>query len=57
VVARGAREQQAMPVIGLLDSTSPDVHTNLLRSFRQGLNETGFVESWNVAIEEIFPYR
>jgi putative ABC transport system substrate-binding protein len=44
-------QQQAMPVIGLLDSTSPDVHTNLLRSFRQGLNETGFVEGSNVAIE------
>ena len=49
VVARA--QQAAMPVIGLLDSTSPDVHTNLLRSFRQGLNETGFVEGWNVAIE------
>ena len=24
-------QQPAMPVIGLLDSTSPDVHTNLLR--------------------------
>jgi putative ABC transport system substrate-binding protein len=44
-------QQQAMPVIGLLDSTSPDVHTNLLRSFRQGLNETGLVEGSNVAIE------
>ena len=47
-----ARAQQpAMPVIGLLDSTSPDVHSNLLRSFRQGLNETGHVEGRNVAIE------
>jgi putative ABC transport system substrate-binding protein len=44
-------QQRAMPVIGLLDSTSPDVHTNLLRPFRQGLNETGFVEGSNVAIE------
>jgi putative ABC transport system substrate-binding protein len=47
-----ARAQQpAMPVIGLLDSNSPDVHANLLRSFRQGLNETGYVEGRNVAIE------
>jgi putative ABC transport system substrate-binding protein len=47
-----ARAQQpAMPVIGLLDSTSPDVHSNLLRSFRQGLNETAHVEGRNVAIE------
>jgi putative tryptophan/tyrosine transport system substrate-binding protein len=44
-------EQPAMPVIGLLDSTSPDVRANLLRSFRQGLNEAGFVEGRNVAIE------
>jgi putative tryptophan/tyrosine transport system substrate-binding protein len=48
----GASAQQAtMPVIGLLDSTSPEVHANLLRSFRQGLNETGYVEGRNVAIE------
>jgi putative ABC transport system substrate-binding protein len=47
-----ARAQQpTMPVIGFLDSNSPDVHTNLLRSFRQGLNETGYVEGRNVAIE------
>src|SRR5271166_6031564 len=44
-------QHQAMPVIGLLDSTSPDVHPNLLRSFRQGLSETGHVEGRNVAIE------
>ena len=47
-----ARAQQpAMPLIGLLDSAPPDVQTNLLRSFRQGLNETGYVEGRNVAIE------
>jgi putative ABC transport system substrate-binding protein len=47
-----ARAQQpTMPVIGLLDSTSPELHANLLHSFRQGLNETGYVEGRNVAIE------
>ena len=47
-----ARAQQpAVPVIGLIDSHSPDLHANLLRSFRQGLNETGYVEGRNVAIE------
>jgi putative tryptophan/tyrosine transport system substrate-binding protein len=47
-----ARAQQpTMPVVGLLDSTSPDMHANLLRSFRQGLSETGYVEGRNVAIE------
>jgi putative tryptophan/tyrosine transport system substrate-binding protein len=45
-----ARAQQ-LPVIGLLDSTTPDQHANLLRSFRQGLSETGYVEGRNVAIE------
>jgi putative tryptophan/tyrosine transport system substrate-binding protein len=49
VVARA--QQPAMPVIGLLDSTSPELHANLVRSFRQGLNETGYVEGRNVAIE------
>jgi len=46
-----ARAQQAMPVIGLLDSTSPELHANLMHAFRQGLNEGGYVEGRNVAIE------
>jgi len=40
-----------MPVIGLIDSTAPDVHPNLLGSFRHGLSGTGYVEGQNVAIE------
>jgi putative tryptophan/tyrosine transport system substrate-binding protein len=40
-----------MPVIGLIDSTAPDVHSNLLGSFRHGLSGTGYVEGQNVAIE------
>ena len=47
-----ARAQQpAMPVIGFLDSRSPDALTDRLRGFRQGLKETGYVEGENVAIE------
>ena len=38
-----ARAQQPMPVIGFLHSQSPQV-TDLMRGFRQGLKETGFVE-------------
>ena len=46
--ARG--QQAAMPVVGLLDSRSPDSIADLLRAFRQGLKETGYVEGENVAI-------
>ena len=47
-----ARAQQpAMPVIGFLDSRSPDAIADRLRGFRQGLKDTGYVEGENVAIE------
>ena len=46
-----ARAQQpAMPVIGLLSTTS-DTLTARLRAFRGGLGETGYVEGQNVAID------
>jgi putative tryptophan/tyrosine transport system substrate-binding protein len=44
-------QQQSLPVIGFLGSDSPEAWAGRLRSFRQGLGETGFVEGRNVAIE------
>lgn len=47
-----ARAQQtAMPVIGFVSSTSLAPFAKLVAAFRQGLEETGFVEGQNVAVE------
>ena len=40
-----------MPVIGFLNTQSPDGMRGRLRGFRQGLKDTGYVEGENVAIE------
>jgi putative ABC transport system substrate-binding protein len=50
VVAR-AQQPAATPVVGFLGTGSPDVFAYIVRAFRQGLSETGFVEGRNVAIE------
>jgi putative ABC transport system substrate-binding protein len=48
-----ARAQQpAMPVVGVLSAEWPNAVTaDRLRAFRQGLNDTGYVEGRNVMIE------
>jgi ABC-type uncharacterized transport system substrate-binding protein len=47
-----ARAQQtAMPVVGFLRTTVAAGSAHLVGAFRQGLNEAGFVEGQNVAVE------
>ena len=50
-----ARAQQpAMPVVGFLSAGSPGVLRDQIAAFRQGLNETGFIEHRNVGIEYLW---
>jgi putative tryptophan/tyrosine transport system substrate-binding protein len=44
-------QQPAMPVVGFLGAGSLDTYVLYLAAFRKGLNETGFMEGQNVAIE------
>src|SRR5262252_7793816 len=48
LVARA--QQPAMPVVGFLESRSPEAVAGRLRAFRQGLQETSYIEGENVAI-------
>src|SRR6516162_2920077 len=45
------RAQQALPVVGYLSGQSPAESANSLAAFRQGLNDTGYIEHRNVGIE------
>ena len=44
-------QQSAMPVIGFLNSSSPDPDGDRVRAYRRGLSDTGYVEGRNVTIE------
>src|SRR5678815_5769466 len=47
-----ALAQQQVPLVGFLNSASPDTYRFNAHSFREGLAKAGFVEGRNVRIEE-----
>lgn len=44
-------QQPAMPVVGFLSGRSLTTEAQLVAAFREGLNETGYVEGQNMAID------
>ena len=44
-------QQPAMPVIGFLHPGSAEANASLVAAFRKGLNEAGYAEGRNVAID------
>ena len=47
-------QQPAIPVVGFLNTRASGQDTHLLAAFRRGLNEAGYVEGQNVAVEYRF---
>ena len=52
IVARGQQQAGSIPLVGFLNSASPDSYRFNADSFREGLTKAGFVEGRNVRIEE-----
>ena len=44
-------QQPAIPVIGFLETSSPEATKELLADLRRGLRDAGYIEGQNVAIE------
>ena len=53
-LAAGAQQRPAMPVIGYLSARSSESDIAMLAAFRRGLNEVGYIEGQNLAIEYRF---
>jgi putative ABC transport system substrate-binding protein len=49
IAARG--QQPARPVIGFLNSTTPEAVADPMRGLRQGLKDAGYVDGENLTIE------
>jgi putative tryptophan/tyrosine transport system substrate-binding protein len=49
--AAARAQQSAMPVVGFLNSESPDWYVHFVRAFHQGLKEFDFVEGQNLVME------
>ena len=47
----GRAQQSDIPVVGFLSTAEPGGYAHLVAGFRTGLNDSGFVEGRNVAIE------
>src|SRR5215470_5616385 len=50
-VAARAQQQSSMPVIGFLNSASPQPFANYVSGFRVGLKQTDYIDGQNVTIE------
>jgi putative tryptophan/tyrosine transport system substrate-binding protein len=44
-------QQPAMPVIGFLNTASPEAWRHYVAAFKNGLSQAGFVDGQNVTIE------
>jgi putative tryptophan/tyrosine transport system substrate-binding protein len=44
-------QQTGVPVVGVLDSGSPERSANFIAAFRKGLSETGYAEGRNLTVE------
>ena len=44
-------QQMTMPVIGYLSGGSPNIYTELVTAFHQGLNEIGYIENRNIGVD------